>query len=59
MHIRVTRWLNLISGNAEHAVPDNKDHGANMGPTWVLYAPDGPHVGPTNFDFQGWSSLTS
>ena len=24
-------------------------HGANMGPTWVLSAPDGPHVGPMNF----------
>ena len=23
--------------------PDNKVHGANMGPTWVLSAPDGPH----------------
>ena len=23
--------------------PDNKFHGANMGPTWVLTAPDGPH----------------
>ena len=23
-------------------------HGANMGPTWVLAAPDGPHVGPMN-----------
>ena len=21
-------------------------HGANMGPTWVLFAPAGPHVGP-------------
>ena len=28
--------------------PDSKLHGANMGPTWVLSAPDGPHVGPTN-----------
>ena len=28
--------------------PDNKVHGANMGPTWVLPAPDGPHVGPIN-----------
>ena len=27
---------------------NNKVHGANMGPTWVLSAPDGPHVGPTN-----------
>ena len=25
--------------------PDSKIHGANMGPTWVLAAPDGPHVG--------------
>ena len=28
--------------------PNSKVHGANMGPTWVLSAPDGPHVGPTN-----------
>ena len=30
------------------AYPDSKVHGANMGPTWVLSAPDGPHVGPMN-----------
>ena len=28
--------------------PDNKVHEANMGPTWVLSAPDGPHVVPMN-----------
>ena len=28
---------------------DSKVHGANMGPTWVLSAPDGPHVGPMSF----------
>ena len=28
--------------------PDSKVHGANMVPTWVLSAPDGPHVGPMN-----------
>ena len=28
--------------------PDSKVHGANMGPTWVLSAPDGPHVVPIN-----------
>ena len=28
--------------------PDSKAHGANMGPTWVLSAPDGPHVVPKN-----------
>ena len=27
---------------------DSKVHGAHMGPTWVLSAPDGPHVGPMN-----------
>ena len=28
--------------------PDSKVHGANMGPTWVPLAPDGPHVGSIN-----------
>ena len=28
--------------------PDSKVRGANMGPNWVLSAPDGPHVGPMN-----------
>ena len=27
-------------------LPESKVHGANMGPTCVLSAPDGPHVGP-------------
>ena len=31
-----------------HAFPDSKVHGANMGPTWVLSAPGGPHVSPMN-----------
>ena len=35
------------------ADPDNKGHGANMGPTWVLSAPDGPHVGPMNLAICG------
>ena len=26
--------------------PDSKVDGTNMGPTWVLSAPDGSHVGP-------------
>ena len=29
-------------------LPYSKVHGANMGLTWVLSAPDGPHVGPMN-----------
>ena len=37
--IRKTRGQYLI-------YTDSKVHGSNMGPTWVLSAPDGPHVGP-------------
>ena len=33
----------------KYTYPDSKVHGANMGPTWVLSAPDGPHVGPIYF----------
>ena len=42
---------------------DNKVHGANMGPNWVLLAPDGPHVGPMNLvirdvlSWQVWKSV--
>ena len=32
-----------------HISPDYNVHGANMGPTWILSTPDGPHVGPMNF----------
>ena len=38
-------WCPEISHNTN---PDIKVHGANMGPTWVLSAPDGPHVSPMN-----------
>ena len=38
-------------------VPDGKVHGANMGPTWVLSAPDGPHVGPMNLAIRGVMQL--
>ena len=33
--------------------PDSKVHVANMGPNWVLSAPDGPHVGPMNLAIKG------
>ena len=29
--------------------PDNKVHGAKMGPIWGRQDPGGPHVGPLNF----------
>ena len=32
----------------EEIYPDSKVLEANMEPTWVLSAPDGPHVGPMN-----------
>ena len=35
-----------------HHNPDSKVHRANMGPTWVLSAPDRPHVGPMNLAFK-------
>ena len=38
-------WLVL---RLTHVFADSKVHGANMGPTWVLSAPDGPPVGPMN-----------
>ena len=39
-------------------VPDSKVHGANMGPTWVLSAPNGPHVGPMNLVIRGCSLVS-
>ena len=38
--------------------PDSKVQGANMGPTWVLSAPDGPHVGPMNLAIREGLYLT-
>ena len=35
--------------------PDNKVHGANMGPIWDRQDPGGPHVGPMNFVAWVWS----
>ena len=37
--------------------PDSKVRGAKMGPTWVLSAPDGPHVGPHEICYQGCDVL--
>ena len=35
------------------SVPDSKVNGTCMGPTWVLSAPDGPHVDPMNLIIRG------
>ena len=37
-------------------IPDSKVHGANMGPTWVLLASDGPHVVPMNIAI--WDNIS-
>ena len=37
-------------------LPDSKVHAANMGPTWVLSSPDGPHGGPMNFAIRAYPS---
>ena len=42
-YMDICQWLLLLTIS-----PDSKAHGANMEPTWVLSAPDGPHVGPMN-----------
>ena len=36
------------TGDVGIAFPDSIIHGVNMWPTWVLSAPDRPHVGPVN-----------
>ena len=38
-------WIVLTCGR----IPDNKVHGADMGPIWGRQDPGGPHVGPMNF----------
>ena len=45
MHFLQLEWgeTNIFFG-----ILESKVHGANMGPTWVLSAPDGLHVGPMN-----------
>ena len=40
---RCSNWISI------EAYTDSKVHRANIGPIWVLSAPDGPHVGPMNF----------
>ena len=42
------RYCLMFYSDSYSPFPDDKVHGANMGPTWVLSAPDGPHVGPMN-----------
>ena len=47
INLKIT-YLKFHSNLPEAYYPDIKIHGADMGPTWVLSAPDGSHVGPMN-----------
>ena len=44
----ISIYINIVNSyiHRYYNTSDSKVHGANMGPTWVLSAPDGPHVGP-------------
>ena len=45
----LTHWRYHIHALGHwYTIQYSKVNGANMGPTWVLSAPDGPHVGPMN-----------
>ena len=43
-----TLFCRMIQISAVDLFPDNQIYGVNKGPTWILPAPDGPHVGPMN-----------
>ena len=47
LHIYIAYAVHVLKLFQLH-YPNNEVHGANMGPTWVLSAPDGPHVGRMN-----------
>ena len=47
IHYQVCKTINKFP-DFKDFIPDSNVHGANMGPTWVLSSPGGPHVGPMN-----------
>ena len=53
-HFHMDNLMGVPVRNSRKVFPDSKVHGANMGPTWVLSAPDGPHVGPMNLAIKDW-----
>ena len=46
-------WHFMIFLVKQNKAPDRKVHGANIGPTWVLLAPDEPHVVRMNLAMKG------
>ena len=60
LHLQTTTLTDLPQhsrGGEPVPIPDSMDHGANTGPTWVLSAPGGPHVGPVNFAIRDYLQL--
>ena len=55
----IRAWYIPLANSLEEVSPDSKVDGANMGPTWVLSAPGGPHVGPINLAIWETTSHTS
>ena len=50
----ITQFVQHDSTSTNRMNPDSKVHGAIMGPTWVLSAPHGLHVGPMNLAIREW-----
>ena len=50
---------NLLTYMHTKRIPGSKVHGANMGCTWVLSAPDWPHVGSMNHAIRLCSYITA
>ena len=51
--IKIGRFYNQLS------IPDNKVHGAYMGPTWGRQDPGGPHDGPMNLAIRKETSIVN
>ena len=45
-HVMTAELSSRVQNHVRQVTPDSKVHGANMGPTWVLSAPDGPMLAP-------------
>ena len=45
-HWMFFKYVIIMVGASKETYSDSKIRGANMGPTWALSAPGGPHVGP-------------
>ena len=49
LHTVITELVSQIYTGTRKINPDNKVHGANMGPIWGRQDPGGPHIGPLSF----------